>query len=100
MEQPDLTPFFRTKKEADNFMATLSNISDKVFETDFNLDKTLEENFGLETKDKFLSFLREQNISVSSAKDLIDFFDKLILDISNIPILYLNIAFSPTQDTL
>jgi ATP synthase delta (OSCP) subunit len=100
MERLDFSDFFHTKTESNEFLVRLSNISDQVFETNFNLEKALDKQFGLEKKDRFLVFLREENVSLDSPKSLKDFLDKLQLNISNLPTLYINIAFEPTQETL
>lgn len=100
MEQTDFSEFFHTRSESGNFMARIANISDKVFETGFNLEKTLDRELGLEKKDKFLVFLRENNVSLDSPKELKDFLDKLQQTISKLPILYINIAFDPSEETL
>lgn len=100
MEQADYSNFFHTKAQASDFSARLSNVSDKIFETGFDLEKVLSKELGIEKKEKFISFLREANVNMDKAKDIKDFLDLLVQNISKLPTLYINIAFEPTDETM
>jgi F0F1-type ATP synthase delta subunit len=100
MEEINLSEFFHTKAQANDFSARLSAIVEKIYQTDFNLDKMLIEEFGLQKKDKLIIFLRNNKVNTQSSSELNSFFNKLIEDISKLPILSLSIAFNPKEETL
>ena len=100
MEEIDLSVFFHTKAQANDFSIRLSSLSEKLYETDFNLEKILIDNLGIEKKDKFMSLLRNSNVNTGSVSDLKTFFDKLQEDITKLPIFSLALAFEPTEETL
>jgi F0F1-type ATP synthase delta subunit len=100
MEEIDLTNFFHTKSQANDFSIRIANLSDKLYETGFNLEKVLIDNLGLQKKEKFMSLLRNNNVNTSSVSDLKSFFDKLQEKIKTLPTLSLSIAFEPNEKTL
>jgi hypothetical protein len=100
MEEIDLSVFFHTKAQANDFSIRLSSLSEKLYETDFNLEKLLIDNLGIEKKDKFISLLRNSNVNTGSVSDLKAFFDKLQENITKLPILSITLAFEPTEETL
>src|SRR5438105_7612063 len=100
MDHIDLSDFFRTKAQANEFSTRLSTISEKVYQTDFNLEKTLMEQFGIQKKDKFMSLLRENNIHEDSHSDVKDFLEKIQEKIATIPLLTFTIAFELNEQTL
>ncbi len=94
--QIDLSDFFITKSQASDFSLRLSNILDKMFENDFNLEKALIEEFGIEKKDKFIMQLHENKLSTN----INDFLKTLPEIVAKIPIITITIAFEPSQETL
>jgi F0F1-type ATP synthase delta subunit len=100
MDQLDLSDFFKTKAQANDFSARLAAISQEVYKTDFDLDAILMKQFGLHKKDQFVSLLREKNIRSDSASDLKEFLTQLQEMVSTIPVLTLTIAFEPKEQTL
>lgn len=100
MEIIDLSDFFTTKPEAVDFAARLSKISEKIFETDFNLEKTLQEQLGIRKKDKFLSLLRKNEIPPGSNSALNNFLKTIQETISSLPIAYLILAIEPKEEIL
>jgi F0F1-type ATP synthase delta subunit len=100
MDQLDLSDFFNTKSQANEFVTHLSAISDEIYQTNFNLEKILMEEFGIRKKDKFISLLRENKISVDSASALKEFLGKIQTKISTLPIITLTVAFEPKEPTL
>jgi F0F1-type ATP synthase delta subunit len=98
--QMDLTDFFSTKLQANDFSARLALISEQAYETGFDLEKALMEQFGLVKKDKFLTLLRDQQVNLQSAKDIKNFLEKIQKLISSIPILTLTLAFEPKESTM
>lgn len=100
MEALDLSIFFRTKAQATDFAARLSAIAEKIYQTEFNLENILMEQFGLQKRDKFMTLLRENNVNTGAPSDIKDFFDKLQEKISSLPVLSLTVAFEPKEQTL
>lgn len=100
MEILDLSDFFKTKAEAIDFSQKLSTVGQKIFETNFNLERILMEQIGLQKKEKFISLLRENNVNISSNAALKEFFDIIQNKISYLPVLSITLAFNPTEETL
>lgn len=96
----DLSAFFQTKAQATDFSSRLALLAEKIYETDFNLEKTLMELFGLKKKEQFIALLRDNNISSESNTALQKFVLDLQKDITNIPTLSLSVAFEPKEQTL
>lgn len=96
----DLTPFFKTKAQATDFASRLAGISAKVYETNFNLEQALLDEFGITKKDTFMSLLRNNHINQEKAADLKAFFTKIQDTINKLPTLSLTIAFEPKEKTL
>ena len=100
MESQDLSAFFYTRKQANDFSARLSDFAEEVYKTDFNLEKVLIDKLGLEKKEKFMILLRDLNVNTSSQSALKDFIAKLQEQISKIPVLSLTLSFEPKEETL
>lgn len=98
--QIDLSDFFITKSQAEDFKSRLDNIIDKLYSTNFNFEKTLLEEFGIEKKDKFITLLRENKINDLTNTTIQDFLKNVQDTISNIPVMTLTIAFEPNQEIL
>ena len=96
----DLSVFFQTKSQANDFSERLALLSEKTYETTFDLENTLMETLGIEKKDKMMILLRDNGISTQSQTALKGFFDKLREDMQKIPVLPLTIAFEPKTQTL
>ena len=76
MDQLDLSAFFKTKLQAHDFTSRLSLIMSKVYSNDFSIEKELQEQLGIEKKDKFIILLRDHNISLHSPAPLKGFLEK------------------------
>lgn len=100
METLDLSAFFKTKAEALDFSVRLAAISQKVFETDFQLEPALSEQFGLQKKQLLLALLRDNGVQVEKASALKDFLSQLQTQIRSLPVLTLSLAFEPKDKTL
>src|SRR5690348_9883520 len=96
----DLSDFFTTKAQASDFSARLATIGEATYQTSFNLEKALMDQFGVDKKDKLMAIIRENNISVGSAPQVKEFVAKLQEAIAQIPLLPLTIAFEPTGQIL
>ena len=100
MEALDLSDFITTKPQAVDFAARLSSISEKIYEVDFSLEKTLQEQFGVQKKDKFLSLLRKNEIPAGSSSALGNFLGKIQETITSLPTTTMTLAVEPKEETL
>lgn len=100
MDTLDLSYFFQTKSQANDFLARLSTIADQTYTTNFNLEKALMEQFGIEKKDKFVALLRDNQITSESASELKAFLTTLQNKITSLPVLSITLAFEPKAQTL
>ena len=100
MSQLDLSDFFTTKLQASDFSARLAAINEQIFNAGFKLEDSLTEQFGIEKKDKFLSLIRDQQISIDSTKSLKEFFEAIQKEVSQIPTLSMTVAFEPKKQTM
>lgn len=98
--QIDLSSFFQTKAQAADFAARLAGVTEKMYYTNFNVEKVLMEQFGVVKKDALLSVLRDNNISVDSTKTIKDFFTKIQETIAALPVVPISLAFEPKEQTL
>jgi F0F1-type ATP synthase delta subunit len=96
----DLSSFFQTKAQASDFASRIASLSEKIYETNFNLEKALLNEFGLKKKDRFMTLLHENNVSVESNTALKDFFTKMQGQIASLPLLTLTLAFEPRDETM
>jgi len=96
----DLSNFFRTKTQSDDFKNRVAKISEMAYQTNFNLEQALIEEFGLERKDRFLTLVRDNKIDTASASHIKAFMDKIQTEIAAIPLVPLTIAFEPKEQTL
>lgn len=96
----DLTPFIKTRGQATDFISRIASISAKVYETDFNLEQTLLDEFGIGKKDKFMTLLRNNKVNPESATALKDFLTKLMETAKTIPVLSMTISFEPKEKIL
>lgn len=100
MEKLILTDFFTTKSQAVDFTARISELSGKIYEVDFNLEKNLGEYFGVKKKDKLVSLLRENQIPLESSSALAKFLDKIKDTVSTMSTVTLILATEPDEHTL
>lgn len=96
----DLSAFFQTKAQANDFCSRVATISEKIYETDFDLEKALIDQFGLKKKDTFMKLLHDQNVAVDNSSNLKQFLTDVQKTITSLPVLTLVIAFEPKEKTL
>ncbi len=100
MNTLDLSAFFQTKAQSTDFSSRIARVSEKIYETDFDLDKTLMEEFGLKKKELLLAMFRDNDVSPESPNKLKDFLGSVQKEIALLPVLTLKIAFEPTDKIL
>lgn len=96
----DLSDFFKTRSEAVDFSSRLSSITEKIYQTNFDLEQTLMDTIGIQKKEAFIKLVRDNNIKPEVPSDLKAFIDKLQAKIPTIPVISLAIAFEPKEQTL
>jgi F0F1-type ATP synthase delta subunit len=100
MEQFDISDFCSTKAQAMDFVSRLERVTQQIYGTSFSLEKSLQEQFGIQKKDKFMAFLRDNEVNNESNSALGEFMDKIISKINSLPVVNLTMAFEPDQLTL
>jgi F0F1-type ATP synthase delta subunit len=100
MQSVDLSPFFQTKSQANDFLARIATLSEQTYTNNFNLERALLAQFGIEKKDRFLALLRDNQINTASATELKAFFTNLQAQIASMKQLTITLAFEPTEQTL
>ncbi len=96
----DLSSFFQTRAQANDFSARLGNVVEKMYYTNFNIDHALMEQFGIVKKDQLLGLLRDNNIGIDSTKAIKEFVTKLQETITNLPVVPIVLAFEPKDQTM
>lgn len=100
MEKVDLSAFFLTKAQAVDFGSRLSSVAEKIYKTDFQFEQAFSEEFGVQKKDKFLSLLRTQHISLDAHEALKNFMTTLQETINAMTTVSLVLAFEPPTASL
>jgi len=100
MDGIDLSLFVKTKADATDFVAKIGSILEHVYKTDFNIERELLMQFGLTKQEKFVAFLRNNNVQLDSLAQIQSFLTTLQQKVSHLPVLTLTLAFDPTEETL
>lgn len=100
MERLELTYFFKTKAQANDFSSRLATIIQRLYENDFSLEKALMDAFGLQKKEKFMTLLRDNQINIEKVDVLKTFLVKIQETISKMQIMDITIAFEPKEKNL
>ncbi|HUQ84927.1 MAG TPA: hypothetical protein VM077_01260 [Candidatus Limnocylindrales bacterium] len=100
MEGLDLTDFFQTKEGSLDFSNRLATLSEEIYKSDFNLEKSLTNHFGIQKKDKFISILRTHSVNTESTSDLKKFLTFAQEEIKVFPVLSIKLAFDPNEKIL
>jgi len=100
MDKLDVSYFMKTKSQANDFSTRLSKIIAHLYETDFNLEKELLDEFGIQKKDKIMTLLRTNEVNIDKVDVLKVFLLKMQDTIAHLPVLDITIAFEPKEKTL
>ncbi len=100
MNQLDLSDFFKTRSQAQDFVGRLTSILDMIFENDFNFEKTASEQLGMQKKDKLIVLARNNSINIENTQQVKEFISLILTKISSTPVLTLTIAFEPNEQVL
>lgn len=93
----DLSAFFVTKSQANDFVRGISNIIDQMYEINFHLENAFAQEFGIDKRDKFIELLHENSHKNLSLKDYLTSF---IEQVKIMPELDITIAYEPNMETL
>jgi F0F1-type ATP synthase delta subunit len=99
METIDLSDFFKTRQQANDFSTRLATVFDHMYQTTFDLEKTLMDQFGIARKDKFMTLLRDNNVT-TDVPTLKVFLTKVQEIIKTLPVVPIVLAFEPKSQTL
>jgi F0F1-type ATP synthase delta subunit len=100
MEQLNLTPFFTTKSQANEFAIRLNSFSESVYNTQFSLEKASMQYFGMKKSEAFLRLLHDNDVSPDSAAAIKTFVAKMQDAIKTAPLLTVTLAFEPSEKVL
>ena len=100
MDQLNLSDFFQSKSQAQDFSLRLGAIAEKIYETSFNLENALLEQFGIKKKEKFITFLRDNNVTPENVSALKAIISKIQEQISALPVITLTLAINPNGDII
>lgn len=100
MDDIDLSGFALTKSQTVDFLQRLSLVSESIYRVDFDLEKALQGQFGIEKKDKLLSLIRKNKIPPGSSTALAEFLAKLQETISSLPVVSIVLAIEPNDEIL
>ena len=100
MDTLDLSALFSTKSQAVDFSQRLAIVVKKVFETSFNPETALLEQFGIEKKEAFMTILRDNKVNAESRLAIKEFIEKVQQKIELMPVISLILAFEPDFATL
>ncbi|MGI8419442.1 MAG: F0F1 ATP synthase subunit delta [Candidatus Levyibacteriota bacterium] len=100
MEQLNLTAFFTTKSQANEFATRLNAFSESVYHTNFSLEKDSLHYLGMKKSEAFLKLMQDNNIATDSASAIKSFIAKLQVTIKSLPLLTITIAFEPNEEVL
>ncbi len=100
METIDLSELFSTRPQAVDFSARLTVVIKQIFEKDFNPEKSLLAQYGIEKKDAIMTLLRDNNINAQSRQDIKVFFEKIQEKINLMQVISMVLAFEPREQTL
>lgn len=96
----DLSGLFITKTQATEFIQRISRVVDTLYTANFDLEKILAEQLGLQKKDRLMKLFFENNINTGDKDAVRDFLQKIITAATAIPTVELTLAFEPTEEIL
>ncbi len=100
MDHLDLTDFFLTKAQSQDFASKLSSILERIFEINFNFERTAAELLGMGKADKLIELMRNNSISTQSNIQIKEFLNKILKQISITPVLSLTLAIEPNGSVM
>lgn len=100
MQPIDLSYFFTTKTQANDFLGSLTTIAEMFFRTNFNFENALVQELGVNKADRFLAIMRQNNVNPESLPMVKEFVTILTQKIMTMPVITLTVAFEPQEQTL
>src|SRR5579885_883190 len=100
MDTLNLSDFFKTKAEAQQFSERISAVIEKIFQNDFNLENALTEYFGIQKKDLLLKLFQNNNVPLESHTAIKAFLTTILEKCTHLVTLGITIAFEPDAQTV
>jgi F0F1-type ATP synthase delta subunit len=100
MDTVDLSELFNTRPQSIDFSSRLTVVIKQIFAKEFNPEKVLLEQFGIEKKDAIMTLLRNNNVNPQSRLDIKAFLEKIQEKINSMQVISLILAFEPREETL
>lgn len=100
MDTIDLSELFNTRPQAVDFSARLTFIIKQIFAKEFNPEKILLSQLGIEKKDALMTLMRDNNVNPQSRLDIKGFLEKIQEKIASMQVISLILAFEPRESTL
>lgn len=96
----DLSGLFITKTQATEFAQRIGNVVDALYTTNFDLEKSLTEQLGLQKKDRLMKLFFENKIHTSTKEEVKNFLQQIMTTAASTPTVELTLAFEPTEEIL
>ena len=96
----DLSEFFITRSQANNFSIHLNTIIESMYTANYNFEKAITSEFGIQKADMFLKILRDNGLQNASLREVQEFLKKIQNIVSSLSVVSLILAFEPSDDVL
>ena len=96
----DLSDFFITRSQATDFNVRLNAIVEQMYTANYNFEKAINQQFGIQKADTFLKLLRDNGLQNATLREVQEFLKKIQEIVKNISVVSLTLAFEPSDDTL
>lgn len=96
----DLSDFFITRSQANDFTVRLNTVIEQMYTTNYNFEKAINTQFGIQKADTFLKILRDHGLQNATLREVQEFLKKIQEIIKNISVVSLTLAFEPSDDVL
>ena len=96
----DLSDFFITRSQANDFTVRLNAIVGQMYTANYNFEKAINAQFGIQKADIFLKILRDHGLQNATLREVQDFLKKIQDIVKDLSVVSLTIAFEPSEDML
>lgn len=96
----DLSDFIMTHSQANDFTLRLNSIIEQMYTTNYNFEKVVKEQLGVEKADAFFKMLRENGLQNATIPQIQEFLKKIQTIVTNLSVVSLTLAFEPSEEVL
>jgi len=96
----DLSDFFITRSQANDFTIKLNTLVENMYTANYNFEKAISEQLGIQKADTFLKILRDQGLQNATLKEVQEFLKKIQDIVKDLSVVSLMLAFEPSEETL